>query len=202
MLPFHGPNEVILPGYHTAAEDSLKSRYAVPGQEIFLPICALMSSGSQTILLSRWRTGGKTSFDLVREFVQELPHTSPADAWQRAVFLTAASPLDLDAEPRIKRVATDESPPAKHPFFWSGYMLVDSGMPPEEPPAPAPAPGMLKLKPSQPGQPGQPGMKPRPRPPVQPGPHPAIQPVQPQSVTQPATTPAAAPRKPATAPQK
>jgi len=210
MLPFGGPNEIILPGYHTAAEDSLKSRYAIPGQEVFLPVCALMSSGAQTILLSRWRTGGKTSFDLVREFVQELPHTSPADAWQRAVFLTAASRLDLDAEPRIKRVAVGESPKAKHPFFWAGYLLVDSGLPPEEPPAAAPAPGMLKLKPLP--QPGQPG----PQPATRPGPQPAIQPVQPKPATRPATpamgpqkqppsqpaTPAMGPRKPAAGPQK
>jgi len=156
MLPFNGPNEIVLPGYHTAAEDSLKSRHAVPGQEIFLPVCGLMSSGARTILLSRWRTGGKTSLDLVREFTQELPHTSPADAWQRAVFLTAASPLDLEAEPRIKRTVTDESPQAKHPFFWAGYMLVDSGLPPPKPPAPAP--GMLKFKkPPQPAPaPGKP----------------------------------------------
>ena len=79
------------------------------------------------MLLSRWRTGGQTSFDLVREFVQELPHTTPADAWQRAILLTAASRLNLEAEPRIKRAPADEPPKANHPFFWAGYMLVDCG---------------------------------------------------------------------------
>jgi len=35
--------------------------------------------------------------------------------------------LDVDAEPRIRRTLTDESPRANHPFFWSGYLLVDPG---------------------------------------------------------------------------
>ena len=59
-----------------------------------------MSTGTRTILLSRWRSGGQTSLDLVREFTQELPHTTPADAWQRAVQVVSNSPLNLEAEPR------------------------------------------------------------------------------------------------------
>ena len=85
-----------------------------------------MSCGARTILLSRWRTGGQSSLDLTREFAQELPHTSPADAWQRAVLLESSSQLDLEGEPRIKHAATDEKPKADNPFFWAGYMLIDS----------------------------------------------------------------------------
>jgi CHAT domain-containing protein len=88
-----------------------------------------MANGARTLLLGRWRTGGQTSFDLVREFTQELPRTSPADAWQRAILLTAGSRLNLDAEPRVKHGAADDAPTPKanHPFFWAGYMLVDCG---------------------------------------------------------------------------
>ena len=140
-LPWDGPREVILPGFHTAAETSLKGLDpTTAGHELFLAVCGLMSGGSRTILLSRWRTGGATSFDLVREFAQELPHTSPAEAWRRSVFLTAGSRLNLEQEPRIKRTVTDEPPKANHPFFWSGYLLIDSGSPPaaaEEEPKPA-----------------------------------------------------------------
>ena len=127
-LPWGCPEEIILPGYHTAAEDAMKkSVRGVPGDEVFLSVCGLMSCGARTILLSRWRTGGQSSFDLVREFAQELPHTSPADAWQRAVMLETSAQLNLEAEPRIKHTATDETPKADHPFFWAGYMLIDSG---------------------------------------------------------------------------
>jgi CHAT domain-containing protein len=126
-LPWGGPEEIILPGYHTAAEDAMKkSARGMPGDEIFLSVCGLMSCGARTILLSRWRMGGQSSFDLVREFSQELPHTSPADAWQRAVMLETATQLNVEAEPRIKRATSDETPMANHPFFWAGYMLIDS----------------------------------------------------------------------------
>ncbi len=142
-LPWQGPREVILPGFHTAAENGLKRvDRTAPGNEIFLTVCGLMSSGTQTLLLSRWNTGGQTSYDLVCEFTQELPHTSPADAWQRAMLLTSSSRLNLEAEPRIKRETTDEAPKAEHPFFWSGYLLIDSGtLRPEEakPKKPPPA---------------------------------------------------------------
>jgi len=132
-LPLGGPQVVILPGFHTAAESSLKRMDpSAPGAEVFLTVCGLMSSGAKTVLISRWRSGGRTSFDIVREFAQELPHTSPADAWQRAFLVTADARLDLEAEPRIKRTITDQPPKADHPFFWAGYMLVDSGAPPEK----------------------------------------------------------------------
>jgi hypothetical protein len=138
-LPWGGPDEIVLPGYHTASESALKRVVpAAAGNEVFLSVCGLMGSGARTVLLSRWRTGGRTSFDLVREFVQELPHTSPADSFQRAVFLTVDSQLNLDEEPRIKR-GTDESklPKATHPMFWAGYLLVDSGGGPRSGEAPA-----------------------------------------------------------------
>jgi CHAT domain-containing protein len=128
LLPWGGPDVVVLPGYHTASEEALRHiRRELPGNEMFLSVCGLMANGSRTLLMSRWRTGGQTSYDLVREFTQELPRTPPADAWQRAVLLAMDSRLNLEAEPRIKRSASDDPPKAVHPFFWAGYMLVDCG---------------------------------------------------------------------------
>lgn len=128
-LPWGGPEAVVLPGYHTMAENPRKKTYAGPvGAEMFLSTCGLMASGTRTVLVSRWRTGGQLSFDLVREFVQELPHTSPADAWQRAVLLGSGSRLNLDAEPRVK-ANPGEQLKGDHPFLWAGYMLVDRGLP-------------------------------------------------------------------------
>ncbi|MBN2578476.1 MAG: hypothetical protein JXB10_05745 [Pirellulales bacterium] len=146
-LPWGGPEEILLPGFHTAAEDGLRRRgRGLPGNEVFLTVCGLMSDGARTILLGRWRTGGQSSYDLVREFAQELPHAAPADAWQRAVLLESETQLNLEAEPRLKTAATDEIPKGDHPFFWGGYLLIDSGRPPE--PAlekPAAPPIMHKL---------------------------------------------------------
>ena len=78
----------------------------------------------------------------MREFVAQLPHTTAADAWQRSVLLTAGSPIDIEREPRVS-LNQDLGLKATHPFFWSGYMLVDTGVDPtREPPKPkVPGPG-------------------------------------------------------------
>lgn len=130
-LPWGGPEEIILPGFHTAAENALKKHAAnQAGNDIFLSVCGLMANGARTVLLSRWRTGGQTSIDLVREFAQELPHTAASSAWQRSVLLVAESPVNPTLEPRLKMGALEEPPRASHPFFWAGYLLVDTGTPP------------------------------------------------------------------------
>ena len=126
-LPWGGPDQVILPGFHTAAENALDEKHG-RGHEVFLSVCGMMACGTRTVLISRWRTGGKASFDLVREFTQELRHTSAAKAWQRSVLLCTESPLIPDLEPRIQPSAKGLPPTMQHPFFWSGYLLVDTGI--------------------------------------------------------------------------
>ena len=91
-----------------------------------------MSAGAETMLLSRWRVGGQSTLDLVREFVQELPHTAAADAWQRSVQLAMETPIDPASELRVKAGKEAVELTAKHPFFWAGYLVVDSGWRPEE----------------------------------------------------------------------
>ncbi len=137
-LPWGNPEKIILPGFHSAAENGLK--HNATGQDIFLSVCGLMGSGVRTALISRWRTGGQSSIDLMREFAQELPNTSAADAWQRSVLLATSRPLDVGSEPRLKINRADAATPnADHPFFWAGYMLVDSGrLPPDKDPPPPP----------------------------------------------------------------
>lgn len=124
-LPFGSPEQIILPGFHTEAETALKR--PAGGEDVFLSLCGLMASGSRTILLSRWRTGGKASYDLTREFAQELPYTSPTNAWQRSVFLAMRSDLVPTREPRVKASDFDTHIQADHPFFWSSYLLVSPG---------------------------------------------------------------------------
>ena len=96
------------------------------GSEIFLSACGLMASGARTILISRWRPGGQTSYDLVREFVQELPYTSATDAWQRSVELVTESDLIAEREPRLRATGLERPLNARHPFFWAGFALIDS----------------------------------------------------------------------------
>ena len=128
-LPWGAPDQVLLPGFHTPAENSLKR--GGTGEEMFLTVCGMMATGSRTVLLSRWRDGGRTSHDLVREFVRELPHRAASQAWQRSVRLASSADLAWNQEPRIKDVPPDTPPiTAQHPFFWGGYMLIDRGVEP------------------------------------------------------------------------
>lgn len=153
-LPWQGPEQIALPGFHTAAENSLKKTTpADAGNDLFLPVMNLMASGARTVLISRWRPGGRTAFDLVREFMQELPYVSASKSWQRAVALTMNSQIALDAEPRIKLESTDAPPEAKHPFFWAAYMIVDTGTEPFVDPAEA-AKQVIKVVPAQAAPPG------------------------------------------------
>jgi hypothetical protein len=131
LYPFGGPDRVLLPGFRTSAETGLKSKTPGGGDggDMFLTTCGLMANGARTVMLSRWRVGGKTSYDLTREFALELPHSSAAAAWQRSVHLAMHSPLDATLEPRLKLTSGDGAWTAAHPFFWSGYMISDIGMP-------------------------------------------------------------------------
>ena len=124
-LPWNAPGEVILPGFHTAAEDAFKQSGPAAGNELFLTTCALMASGNETALLSRWRTGGQTSVDLVREYLQTSSHAAPSQAWRRSILLSRENPLDPARAPRVAGLAGRGSVPAEHPFFWAGYLLVD-----------------------------------------------------------------------------
>jgi hypothetical protein len=81
------------------------------------------------VLLSRWRVAGQSTFGLVKEFVQELPHLPATEAWQRSVDLLSNADLAVDREPRL-RSPDGNSLKAQHPFFWAGYMLVDTGVDP------------------------------------------------------------------------
>jgi hypothetical protein len=120
-----GPDYVLLPGYHTAAENSLNS--GGTGDEVFLLLCGLMSTGSRTVLLSRWRTGGRTSHELVREFAQELAYQPAASAWQRSTILLRHAEIDPRQEPRLEPFRKSDPLRGEHPFFWSGYLLADLG---------------------------------------------------------------------------
>jgi hypothetical protein len=141
-LPYGGPERMTVTGYKTQSEQGAKSsrrgqNRARTGDEVFQSLCNMMSSGARTVLLSRWRTAGRTNFDLVREFAKESADAPAAEAWQRACLLARENPIDPNHEPRLKHSdETGDPPKADHPFFWAGYLLVDTGPRPEKVEAP------------------------------------------------------------------
>ena len=123
-LPFAGPQQYIVPGYHTNAGSG---RLRGNGNEIFLSVCGMMASGARTVLLSRWAVGGENDFNLTRNFAAELKNGSAVQAWQKARQLTSLNDINPETEPRIRTLTGDEPLKTDHPFFWSGYLLIDTG---------------------------------------------------------------------------
>jgi len=110
----------------TPAENSLKNGGS--GSEIFLPVLAAQSTGADAMLISRWRTGGRSAFDLSTDFLKNYESEPVADAWKRAVLALMKRDVVLDEEPRLKTPGRSEEPPKYAlPFWWAGYLLIDSG---------------------------------------------------------------------------
>ncbi|WP_425614491.1 CHAT domain-containing protein [Anatilimnocola sp. NA78] len=124
QLPWGCPEQIVFPTFHSPAEFGLKK--GGTGDEMFLTVCGLMASGSRSMLLSRWRVGGRSTNDFVREYSQELPHLPAAEAHRRAITLVRGTNVDPREEGRLRAPATLEEFKPEHPFFWAGYMLVDS----------------------------------------------------------------------------
>ena len=136
-LPWPVPREVLLPGFHTAAEISLQhdeESSAPDGSELFLSTMALVGAGARTVVFTRWRTGGGTVPDEIREFVQESPFVSPSEAWQRSLLLCMRDQLDPSRETRLNWKSRQQAPKASHPFFWASTLLIDCGIPADQAP--------------------------------------------------------------------
>lgn len=154
-LPYGGPEHVAITGYAaTLGPGPRESRRGaatdvLPGNDVFLSLCGMMANGARTILLSRWPTGGRTNLELVRDYAQELPQLPATKAWERARMLAREATLDARNEPRIKGTDDGDSMTrTDHPFFWGGYLLVDTGPRPEPPAATSPD-GVPPLLPPQ-----------------------------------------------------
>ena len=124
------PRQVILPGVQSAMAGGLLKPPARPGEDLFLPAVDLIAAGGQTVLMSRWRSGGAVGTSLVQEFLRETTGQDPvpaAKAWQRAVDVVTPERPDLDREPRLKKSPDVDLTDASHPLLWAGHLLLDCG---------------------------------------------------------------------------
>lgn len=136
--PRKRPGLVVLAGFQSAAAsvNTPNKLPPNPGDELFEASMAALAAGARTALISRWRTGGYTTAEFTREFVRDClgpgeDAGGPAESWRRAVDLVSPEPLHLPYEPRVKLAGNTVLEDASHPFFWAGYMLVDTGSAPE-----------------------------------------------------------------------
>ncbi len=132
-LPWGGPSLVVMPGFHSPAENGLKmARTATQkiepnGDDLFFNSLVLEACGAKTVLMSRWKTGGRASYDLVGEFLKNYQTLPAAEAWRQALLTVGGNPLDLSQEPRVKANPGDPVPTAANPFFWGAFILIDRG---------------------------------------------------------------------------
>ena len=135
--PRKRPGLVVLAGFQSAAAsvNTPSKLPANPGEELFEASMAALAAGARTAVISRWRTGGYTTAELMREFVRDCvgpgeAGDGPAESWRRAVDLVSPEPLRMPYEPRLKLAGNNVLEDARHPFFWAGYMLIDTGTEP------------------------------------------------------------------------
>lgn len=122
-LPLWGPEHVVLPGFTSAGASGGRSKGN--GQDIFLTSCGVLASGTRSLLLSRWRTGGRHSLELTRRYSKNLSDMSPVQALEAGVRETKEMELDLENEPRIKSKKLKSPLKAEHPFFWAGNIIIE-----------------------------------------------------------------------------
>jgi len=153
--PGKRPRCVVLPGLQSAMAGGLAKPPARPGEELFMAATDLIAAGGRTLLLSRWRMGGRTAFQMVSEFLRdrsvdgaEAQPPPAAESWARAVEVATAEQPDVGREPRLKQAPQAVLADARHPLLWAGYLLVDCGGGTyTEPPPPR---GPEQVRPGQP----------------------------------------------------
>jgi hypothetical protein len=130
LLPWAGPRQIIVPQFSTDAGGGLKGNNA-NGQDLFQLTCHAIACGAQTVLISRWNVGDASSFRASAEFAAASTNASAIDAWLQTVEKIKSLPVDAKEPSRIKAPKAGVGDrKSNHPFFWSGYLLVDTGWTP------------------------------------------------------------------------
>lgn len=127
-LPYDGPKEVALLNLGGGEAGGAKRRRSKATPLVGAPelhaVGALLAGGAQSALIERWPTRGARSRDLVAEWLNGLGRLSTEAAWRRSLALGRETQLDPTREPRLSLDPT-ENATGEHPFWWSGYLLID-----------------------------------------------------------------------------
>lgn len=143
-LPWYGPEFLSMPGLRSFG----KGRKA-NGSEMFVMSVTLLASGSRTIMLPRWPTGGAISLGLSRLYAERLSENqNGARALRQAMIEARDLDFDIEKEPQVKNEKDPGDISASHPFFWSSFFVVD------QPRLKAPEMDPANMKPGGKMQPG------------------------------------------------
>jgi tetratricopeptide (TPR) repeat protein len=122
-LPLTGPEHIILSSFHSDAGTGLKGKRA--GTDLFLTSVALMGSGSRSVLISRWRTGGANSLELTSQYARKIPNLPTGQAFRESLSVAREQELKFDLEPQVRSKKGDPTLRAEHPYFWAGWMRFE-----------------------------------------------------------------------------
>jgi tetratricopeptide (TPR) repeat protein len=120
--PRTSPAIVALPGLTPVLKQGKMGR----GNDIFLPVCAMLFSGTKTACISRWPVGGGSTKVFLQRELEELQTDRPSAALRRSVLALWTEQFLLADEPLLLPAVKESAPlvPGNHPLLWSGYMSV------------------------------------------------------------------------------
>ncbi len=129
--PLKSPARVILCGMHSSAE----AKVLAGGNELFLPACTLLSSGTRAAILTRWPVGGRSTQIALARLLEELQFESPSAAWQRSAIALWAEQLPAEDEPALPPAIRNGTAlvDGDYSLLWSGYFLVGDHEAPKPP---------------------------------------------------------------------
>ncbi|MFN3191697.1 MAG: CHAT domain-containing protein [Aureliella sp.] len=120
--PLVTPKSVVMPGIQT----QFGEKDFGTGDEIFLPACGLLFSGTKSAVLARWPVGGRSASAFLRRYLDERAHQPASLAMRRAAlaqwpedFLIADEPVLLPAGKEADALTV-----GRHPVLWSSYILL------------------------------------------------------------------------------
>ena len=130
-LPGKRVQALLLPGFTSAASNSLVPVTKRLGDDLFQATTSLLAGGAHTVLISRWPMGGQSTIRLMEEFVIDLQNqknmSSVTESWHRAVDVVSFEEPDINREPRLSQSTEAVLSDSRHPVFWSGHLLMHAG---------------------------------------------------------------------------
>ncbi|MBX3423434.1 MAG: CHAT domain-containing protein [Pirellulaceae bacterium] len=112
-------------------DSSVRNGQLGNGDDLFLPACAMLLSGSQGVL-SRWSSGGTSGARYLQRARLELARSQPLSiALRRASLALWSEQFAMAEQPIFKPLSSDSGTLAsgEHPLLWGGYMAIGDNRP-------------------------------------------------------------------------
>lgn len=123
LLPWQAPDEFLFPAFQSDAGNGLRGQKK--GTDLFLFSLGMMGSGTRSLLLSRWRSGGTNSLAFSKFYLERQKSMSSAQAFRESMIAARKLELNYSTEPQIRTKKNDPVLKAEHPYFWSGYLRIE-----------------------------------------------------------------------------